>query len=170
MRSCSALRPLRRYMRWARPWRHCRIRRSCGTTATGHSAYRRPCGRRGPRPWDSTPRWRRCFCGSRTVTTYGFADRTGTRPVRQRGAFHDGRRGDRRRVREASVVQRHPPGRPRHRRRCSHHGRVHRHLGQPNRTPLSDLELDPPYLDAWCHLREAERAFTLSRIHGVMPA
>ncbi|MBO1337340.1 helicase-associated domain-containing protein [Streptomyces sp. VRA16 Mangrove soil] len=41
-----------------------------------------------------------------------------------------------------------------------------------NRTvrTLSDLELDPPYLDAWCHLREAERVFTLSRIHGVMPA
>lgn len=41
-----------------------------------------------------------------------------------------------------------------------------------NRTvrTLSDLELDPPYLDAWCHLREAERFFTLSRIHGVMPA
>ncbi|MGW0334186.1 helicase-associated domain-containing protein [Streptomyces sp. NPDC003011] len=35
---------------------------------------------------------------------------------------------------------------------------------------LSDLELDPPHLDAWCHLREAERVFTLSRIHGVMPA
>ncbi|WP_330289578.1 helicase-associated domain-containing protein [Streptomyces sp. NBC_00576] len=35
---------------------------------------------------------------------------------------------------------------------------------------LSDLELDPPYLNAWCHLREAERVFTLSRIHGVMPA
>lgn len=35
---------------------------------------------------------------------------------------------------------------------------------------LSDLELDPPYLDAWCHLREAERVFTLSRIHGVLPA
>ncbi|MCT9090532.1 helicase-associated domain-containing protein [Streptomyces sp. ASQP_92] len=41
-----------------------------------------------------------------------------------------------------------------------------------NRTvrTLSDLALDPPYLDAWCHLREAERVFTLSRIHGVMPA
>ncbi|MFI7137658.1 WYL domain-containing protein [Streptomyces massasporeus] len=41
-----------------------------------------------------------------------------------------------------------------------------------NRTvrTLSDLELDPPYLDAWCHLREAERVFALSRIHGVMPA
>ncbi|KUN65699.1 hypothetical protein AQJ46_27010 [Streptomyces canus] len=34
-----------------------------------------------------------------------------------------------------------------------------------NRTvrTLSDLELDPPYLDAWCHLREAERVFTLWR-------
>jgi hypothetical protein len=34
---------------------------------------------------------------------------------------------------------------------------------------LSRLALDPPYLEAWCHLREAERVFTLSRIHGVMP-
>jgi len=24
--------------------------------------------------------------------------------------------------------------------------------------PFSDLELDPPYLDAWCHLREAQLA------------
>ncbi|WP_240351459.1 hypothetical protein [Streptomyces olivoreticuli] len=41
-----------------------------------------------------------------------------------------------------------------------------------NRTvrTLSDLELDPPYLDAWCHLRETERVFALSRIHGLMPA
>ncbi|MFF5718528.1 helicase-associated domain-containing protein [Streptomyces buecherae] len=40
-----------------------------------------------------------------------------------------------------------------------------------NRTvrTLSELALDPPYLDAWCHLRDAERVFTLSRIHGVMP-
>ncbi|MEU9338107.1 helicase-associated domain-containing protein [Streptomyces sp. NPDC048290] len=40
-----------------------------------------------------------------------------------------------------------------------------------NRTvrTLSDLALDPPYLDAWCHLRDDERVFTLSRIHGVMP-
>ncbi|MFI1419698.1 helicase-associated domain-containing protein [Streptomyces sp. NPDC020731] len=39
-----------------------------------------------------------------------------------------------------------------------------------NRTvrTLSDLILDPPYLDAWCHLRDDERVFTLSRIHGVM--
>ncbi|MFI6442741.1 helicase-associated domain-containing protein [Streptomyces sp. NPDC050759] len=39
-----------------------------------------------------------------------------------------------------------------------------------NRTvrTLSSLLLDPPYLEAWCHLREAERVFTLSRIHGVM--
>ncbi|MFE1871621.1 helicase-associated domain-containing protein [Streptomyces sp. NPDC059496] len=34
---------------------------------------------------------------------------------------------------------------------------------------LSRLELDPPYIEAWCHLREDERVFTLSRIHGVMP-
>ncbi|MFJ8360023.1 helicase C-terminal domain-containing protein [Streptomyces sp. NPDC093984] len=34
---------------------------------------------------------------------------------------------------------------------------------------VSGLELDPPYLYAWCHLRDAERVFTLSRIHGVMP-
>lgn len=33
---------------------------------------------------------------------------------------------------------------------------------------LSRLALDPPYLEAWCHLREAERVFTLSRIHSVM--
>ncbi|MDT0609856.1 helicase C-terminal domain-containing protein [Streptomyces lancefieldiae] len=39
-----------------------------------------------------------------------------------------------------------------------------------NRTvrTLSRLVLDPPYLDAWCHLRDDERVFTLSRIHGVM--
>ncbi|MFJ5546963.1 helicase-associated domain-containing protein [Streptomyces sp. NPDC093225] len=35
---------------------------------------------------------------------------------------------------------------------------------------LSRLELDPPYLEGWCHLRDAERVFTLSRIHGVMPS
>ncbi|WDV52844.1 helicase C-terminal domain-containing protein [Streptomyces coeruleorubidus] len=34
---------------------------------------------------------------------------------------------------------------------------------------LSELDLDPPYLYAWCHLRNDERVFTLSRIHGVMP-
>ncbi|MGW1539346.1 helicase-associated domain-containing protein [Streptomyces sp. NPDC002309] len=40
-----------------------------------------------------------------------------------------------------------------------------------NRTvrTLSRLTLDPPYLEAWCHLRDDERVFTLSRIHGVMP-
>ncbi|MEV5953556.1 helicase C-terminal domain-containing protein [Streptomyces sp. NPDC051987] len=39
-----------------------------------------------------------------------------------------------------------------------------------NRTvrTLSRLALDPPYLEAWCHLREDNRVFTLSRIHGVM--
>ncbi|WP_409471062.1 helicase-associated domain-containing protein [Streptomyces sp. HC307] len=35
---------------------------------------------------------------------------------------------------------------------------------------LSELELDAPYLYAWCHLRNDDRVFTLSRIHGVMPA
>lgn len=35
---------------------------------------------------------------------------------------------------------------------------------------LSRLQLDPPYLEAWCHLRDAERVFTLSRVHSVMPA
>ncbi|MFE5808250.1 helicase-associated domain-containing protein [Streptomyces sp. NPDC056491] len=35
---------------------------------------------------------------------------------------------------------------------------------------LGRLALDPPYLEAWCHLRDAERVFTLSRIHSVMPA
>ncbi|WP_223241756.1 helicase C-terminal domain-containing protein [Streptomyces sp. CBMA123] len=34
---------------------------------------------------------------------------------------------------------------------------------------LSRLGLDAPYLHAWCHLRDDERVFTLSRIHGVMP-
>ncbi|WP_406331233.1 helicase C-terminal domain-containing protein [Streptomyces sp. NBC_00203] len=40
-----------------------------------------------------------------------------------------------------------------------------------NRTvrTLSRLALDPPYLEAWCHLRDAERVFTLSRIHSIMP-
>ncbi|WP_405519018.1 helicase C-terminal domain-containing protein [Streptomyces canus] len=39
-----------------------------------------------------------------------------------------------------------------------------------NRTvrTLSRLMLDPPYLEAWCHLRDAERVFTLSRVHSVM--
>ncbi len=41
-----------------------------------------------------------------------------------------------------------------------------------NRTvrTLSEIDFDPPYLYAWCHLRDDERVFTLSRIHGVMPA
>ncbi|MFG2993677.1 helicase C-terminal domain-containing protein [Streptomyces sp. NPDC048257] len=34
---------------------------------------------------------------------------------------------------------------------------------------LDRLALDPPYLEAWCHLRDAERVFALSGIHGVMP-
>lgn len=35
---------------------------------------------------------------------------------------------------------------------------------------LSRLELDAPYLNAWCHLRDDNRVFTISRIHGVMPS
>lgn len=35
---------------------------------------------------------------------------------------------------------------------------------------VSELVLDPPYLHAWCHLRNDERVFTLSRIASVMPA
>ncbi|GHB65010.1 hypothetical protein GCM10010347_38700 [Streptomyces cirratus] len=35
---------------------------------------------------------------------------------------------------------------------------------------ISRAELDPPYLEAWCHLRGDARVFTLSRIHSVMPA
>ncbi|MFE9424783.1 helicase-associated domain-containing protein [Kitasatospora sp. NPDC006697] len=35
---------------------------------------------------------------------------------------------------------------------------------------LSRLELDAPFLQAWCHLREDGRMFTLSRIQAVMPA
>ncbi|MEU1287938.1 helicase C-terminal domain-containing protein [Kitasatospora sp. NPDC005856] len=35
---------------------------------------------------------------------------------------------------------------------------------------LSRLELDAPYLHAWCHLRDDDRMFTLSRIHEVMPS
>ncbi|SFG07862.1 WYL domain-containing protein [Streptomyces mirabilis] len=34
----------------------------------------------------------------------------------------------------------------------------------------SRLDLDPPYLRAWCRSRDDERVFTLSRVHGVMPA
>lgn len=35
---------------------------------------------------------------------------------------------------------------------------------------VSELVLDPPCLHAWCHLRNDERVFTLSRIASVMPA
>ncbi|WUH24029.1 helicase-associated domain-containing protein [Streptomyces sp. NBC_00448] len=35
---------------------------------------------------------------------------------------------------------------------------------------VSELALDPPWLRAWCHLRDDERVFTLSRIASVMPA
>ncbi|MFD9205626.1 WYL domain-containing protein [Streptomyces sioyaensis] len=41
-----------------------------------------------------------------------------------------------------------------------------------NRTvrTVSKLELDPPFLSAYCHLREDQRVFNLSRIQTVMPA
>ncbi|WP_431999811.1 WYL domain-containing protein [Streptomyces sioyaensis] len=41
-----------------------------------------------------------------------------------------------------------------------------------NRTvrTVSELELDPPFLSAYCHLREDQRVFNLSRIQTVMPA
>lgn len=35
---------------------------------------------------------------------------------------------------------------------------------------VSELEFDPPYLYAYCHLREDQRVFTLSRIQAVLPA
>jgi hypothetical protein len=34
---------------------------------------------------------------------------------------------------------------------------------------VSDLHLEPPYLTGWCHLREDERMFSLSRIRAVDP-
>ncbi|WP_344443563.1 helicase-associated domain-containing protein, partial [Kitasatospora nipponensis] len=34
---------------------------------------------------------------------------------------------------------------------------------------ISDLELDPPHLFAWCHLRDDQRVFALARIHSVQP-
>lgn len=40
---------------------------------------------------------------------------------------------------------------------------------RPTTTAFPDLDLDPPYPYAWCQLRDDERVFTLSRIHGVMP-
>ncbi|MEW1909243.1 helicase C-terminal domain-containing protein [Kitasatospora sp. NPDC085895] len=41
--------------------------------------------------------------------------------------------------------------------------------GRHTTRTLSDLDLDPPHLYAWCHLRDDERCFTLARIQGVMP-
>ncbi|MCE7082924.1 WYL domain-containing protein [Streptomyces sp. ST2-7A] len=34
---------------------------------------------------------------------------------------------------------------------------------------ISELELDPPHLYAWCHLRESDRVFALSRIREIRP-
>jgi predicted DNA-binding transcriptional regulator YafY len=42
--------------------------------------------------------------------------------------------------------------------------------GKRTERVLSECRLDPPLLEAWCHLRRDERVFTLSRIHHVGPA
>ncbi|MGW5640458.1 helicase-associated domain-containing protein, partial [Streptomyces sp. NPDC003832] len=42
--------------------------------------------------------------------------------------------------------------------------------GRRTARTISELDLDPPYLYAWCHLREDDRVFALSRIRGVRPA
>ncbi|WP_049576834.1 WYL domain-containing protein, partial [Streptomyces sp. SBT349] len=34
---------------------------------------------------------------------------------------------------------------------------------------LSELDLDPPFLYAWCHLRDDERVFALTRIQHTLP-
>ncbi len=34
---------------------------------------------------------------------------------------------------------------------------------------VSELDLDPPYLYAWCHLRDDDRVFSLTRIQAVLP-
>lgn len=39
--------------------------------------------------------------------------------------------------------------------------------GRHTTRTLSDLDLDPPHLYAWCHLRNDGRCFTLSRIHSI---
>ena len=31
---------------------------------------------------------------------------------------------------------------------------------------VSDLQIEPPFLVGWCHLRNAERMFTLARIQS----
>lgn len=35
---------------------------------------------------------------------------------------------------------------------------------------VSELDFDPPYLYGYCHLRQDNRVFTLSRIQAVLPA
>lgn len=41
--------------------------------------------------------------------------------------------------------------------------------GRPSTRVVSGLSLDPPYLAAYCHLRDADRVFLLSRIDSVTP-
>lgn len=42
--------------------------------------------------------------------------------------------------------------------------------GTPTHRVVSSCELDPPFLEAWCHLRSDERVFTVSHIRAVAPA
>ncbi|WP_369192612.1 WYL domain-containing protein [Streptomyces sp. R08] len=71
---------------------------------------------------------------------------------------------------EAPAVQRHPPTRA-HAIDAGQAITVEYVAASGKQTvrTLSRLALDPPYLEAWCHLREAERVFPLSRIHSIMP-
>lgn len=41
--------------------------------------------------------------------------------------------------------------------------------GSLTRRVVSGCALDPPVMDAWCHLRQDDRVFTVSHIHGVSP-
>ena len=34
---------------------------------------------------------------------------------------------------------------------------------------ISEIELTPPFIEAWCHLREDDRMFSLAGIQGVTP-
>lgn len=41
--------------------------------------------------------------------------------------------------------------------------------GSLTRRVVSGCKLEPPVMDAWCHLRQDDRVFTVSHIHGVPP-
>ncbi len=97
------------------------------------------------------------------------ADASGSLPVRHRGPLRHGHRGDRRRMCEEHGVQRCPPARPCPRRRHSHHGRVRRRLGQPDRAysqrararPALRVRVVPP-----ARRRTGLRPLPHSRRHG----